>query len=109
MSRMPKKSQYRYGRRKEQLVARSLRSRGYKCQISPGSKGSSDIHCVKGRRKWKVQVKATRGSRPPRINPEGRRRLKIQATKTKSIPVIAEVIRKKITFRSLRSGRKLKP
>jgi len=106
---MKKTNEYRYGRKKEAQVARSLRGSGFKCTISPGSKGPSDIQCTKGRRKWKVQVKASRGSKAPKMTKEEQRRLRIQAVKTNSLPVVAEVIRGKILYTSLRSGRRVKP
>ena len=103
------KSEYHYGRRKELEVAKHLRRRGYKVKVHKGSKGASDIEAVKGSKKWVVQVKATTKKRSTRISPNERRRLKIQARKRAAVPVHAEVIRGKIVYKSVRTGRKLRP
>jgi len=102
-------SQYGYGREKEKKVARSLRGSGLSCNISPGSRGPSDIQAEGNGKKWKVQVKSTRTTGSSSISSEELRRLKIQASRTKSTPVVAEVNRGKITFKSARNGRKLRP
>lgn len=106
---MSKKNNYKYGRIKEKQVAKLLRSKSCKVNTSPASRGPSDLEAICGSRRWKIQVKSTRGSSPPRMSSEEIRQLKIQASKTKSTPVIAEVVRGNVTFKSLRSGRKLKP
>lgn len=75
------KSQYHYGKRKEEQVARQLRKKGYRIITMKGSRGASDLEAKKGSKKWVVQVKATRKEETTRISPKGRRRLKIQARK----------------------------
>jgi len=106
---MVRRRNYKYGRQKEKLVAKKLQSKGFKTNLSPASKGPSDIGAEKGNRKWCVQVKATRGSGTPRMSKEEIRRLKIQASHKKCVPVIAEVSRNNIIFKSVRTGRKLRP
>ena len=103
------RSKYHYGRRKELQVAKQLHRRGYKVKVHKGSRGASDVEAIKGSKKWVVQVKATRKKRPTRISPNERRRLKIQARKRAATPVHAEVIRGKIQYKSVRTGRKLRP
>jgi len=103
------KSQYRYGRRKENDVAKQLRRKGYDVKMRDASRGASDIEARKGSKKWVVQVRATRRKGATRISPSGRRRLKIQARKMGATPVHAEVIRGKIRYRSVRTKRKLRP
>lgn len=106
---MTRKSNYSYGRRKEKQVARQLRRKGYKVTAMRSSRGSSDIKAKKGPKKWNIQVKATRKKKGTYLSPEERRRLKIQARKEKATPVHAEVKRGKVTFKSARIKRKLKP
>jgi Holliday junction resolvase len=102
------KSQYKYGRRKEKQVAKSLRKKGYTVTTSKGSRGASDLVAKKGSKKWAVQVKATRKKGKTQISPSGRRRLKIQARKTGATPVHASVSRGKIQYKSVRTKQKLK-
>lgn len=52
--------QYKYGRRKELEVGEFLERRDYSWERSQGSKGPIDLIAKKGRRKWGIQVKATR-------------------------------------------------
>lgn len=103
-------NQYNYGRTKEQKVAQSLRNRGAKVTLSPGSKGSSDLQAafVTGT-KWNVQVKSTRSGKPAAPSPKDRGRLKQSATKSSATAVIANVTPKGIEYVSARSGKKLAP
>ena len=53
--------QYKYGRDKEEKVARSLRARGAKVDISPGSIGPADLKALfPSGTQWNIQVKSTR-------------------------------------------------
>jgi Holliday junction resolvase len=102
--------QYKYGRDKEQKVARSLRGRGAKVDISPGSKGAADLDVThKTGTKWKVQVKSARSGEPAQPTAKDLGRLKQSATKSKATPVVAKVTRKGIEFQSARTGRILNP
>lgn len=103
------KSQYNYGREKEKQVAKRLRRKGYDVTIHGGSRGASDIEAQKGSKKWVVQVRATRKNLSTRISPEGRQRLKIQASRKGAVPVHADVVRGTIKFKSVRTGQRLKP
>jgi len=106
---MVRSRNYKYGRGKEKQVAKRLRVKGYGTKISPASRGPSDIKAEKGSRKWCVQVKSTRGSGTPQMSKEEVRRLKIQASLTKCTAVVAEVNRGTIIFKSVKTGRELKP
>jgi Holliday junction resolvase len=100
------KNQLKYGRSKEKTIATKLKQKGCSTTLSPASRSPSDIK-VRGRKRWNIQVKATRKNQPPHLSPEERRRLKIQARKENAVPVIAQVKRGKVTFRSVRTGKKL--
>jgi len=100
------KNQLKYGRSKEKAIAKKLKRKGYNTTLSPASRGPSDIK-ARGRKRWNIQVKATRKNRPLSLSPKERRRLKIQARKENAIPVIAQVKRGKVTFRSVRTRKKL--
>lgn len=103
-------NQYKYGREKELKIARSLRSRGAKVEVSPGSKGASDLKVkFHSGTKWNVQVKSTRKGTPARPSSRAIGRLKQSATKSGATPAVANVSRGQIEFRSARSGRKLNP
>ena len=103
-------NQYKYGRDKEKKVAQSLRSKGAKVQLSPGSKGASDLTArFQTGTKWKVQVKATRGIKAHQPSTRDVGRLKQSSTKTKATPVVATVTPKGIRYQAARSGRTLKP
>ncbi|RLB10868.1 MAG: hypothetical protein DRG63_13530 [Deltaproteobacteria bacterium] len=103
-------NQYKYGRSKEQKVAQSLRGRGAKVQLSPGSKGAADLNVTfPTGTKWKVQVKSTRNGNPAWPSPKDLGRLKQSSSRTGATPVIAEVSPKGIQYKSARSGRSLKP
>ena len=102
--------QYKYGRDKEQKVARSLRGRGAKVKVSPGSKGPADLDVTFSTgTKWKVQVKSTRKGTPNQPSSKETGRLKQSSTKSKATPVIANVTPKGVEFKSARSDRTLKP
>lgn len=104
------KNQYKYGREKEMKIARSLRSRGAKVEVSPGSKGASDLKVkFPSGTKWNVQVKSTRKGTPGGPSSKDIGRLKQGATKSRATPVVASVSRGKTEYRSARSGRKLNP
>jgi Holliday junction resolvase len=103
------KSQYRYGRGKEKQVASQLRRKGYRVTLSCGSRGASDIIAQKGSKRWVIQVKATRKKGTISVSSNELRRLKIQARKRGATPVVAEVSRGRIRFRSARINRKLRP
>ena len=101
---------YEYGRNQEEKVARSLRARGATVEVAPGSKGASDLKAkFPSGTKWWLQVKATRGGEPASLSPKDLGRLKQSASKSRATPVIAEVTRGKIKFKSARSGRALMP
>jgi HJR/Mrr/RecB family endonuclease len=102
--------QYGYGREKEEKVARSLRGKGAKVNISEGSKGAADLVATfPSGTKWAVQVKATRSgtAASPSVKYQGR--LKQVANKSGATAVIAKVNPKGIEYESARSGRKLTP
>lgn len=85
---------YEYGRNQEEKVARLLRARGAKVEVAPGSKGATDLKTeFPSGTKWWLQVKATRGQKPPSSSPKDLGRLKQSATKSGATPVIAEVTR----------------
>ncbi len=106
---MPK-NQYKYGRKKEETVAKSLRGKGAKVEISPGSKGAADLVAkFPSGTKWKVQVKASRSVSAQSPTSKDLGRLKSSATKSKATPVVAKVTPKGIEYESARSGRKLSP
>ena len=103
-------SPYAYGREQEEKVARSLRGKGAKVTLSPGSKGAADeVAEFPGGTTWKVQVKSSATGSPASPSRKDLGRLKQSATKTGATPVIAEVTPEGIEYFSARSGRKLKP
>lgn len=102
--------QYKYGRDKEQKIARSLRVRGASVKVSKGSKGASDLKATFSTgRKWNIQVKSTRKGTPASPSARDLGRLKQSATKSGATPVVAKVSRGRVSFSSARSGRKLTP
>lgn len=102
--------QYKYGRDKEQKIARSLRARGASVKVSKGSKGASDLKATFSTgRKWNIQVKSTRKGTPASPSTRDLGRLKQSATKSSATPVVAKVSRGRVSFSSARSGRKLTP
>ena len=104
------KNQYKYGRGKEQKVARSLRSKGAKVDVSKGSKGAADLVAkFSTGTTWNVQVKATRSGTAASPSAKNVGRLKQSATKSRATPVVAKVSPKGIEYKSARSGRTLTP
>ena len=104
------KSQSSYGRSKEQKVAKSLRGRGAKVDVSKGSRGAADLVAkFPSGTKWSVQVKATRSGVAASPLPKDIGRLKQVATKSRSTAVVAKVSPKGVEYTSARSGRKLSP
>ena len=102
--------QYKYGRDKEQKVARSLRGRGAKVDVSPGSKGAADLKArFPSGTKWSVQVKSTRGDVPSPPSTKDLVRLKQSGSKSRATAVVADVTPKGIEYKSARSGKKLTP
>ena len=53
-------SEYKYGSRKDFQFCEFLERRSYKWRIAKGSRSPIDVIAKKGRRKWGIQVKATR-------------------------------------------------
>ena len=108
MSKKPK--QVRYGMKKEEKVARSLRGSGAKVEKSPGSRGAADLKATfPSGTKWNVQVKASRTSKVHSPSARDLGRLKISASRSGATPVIAKVTPKGINYESARTGRSLKP
>ena len=106
---MPK-NQYKYGREKEQKVARSLRGRGAKVDVSKGSKGAADLVAkFSTGTTWTVQVKATRAGTAASPSAKDSGRLKQSASKSRATAVVAKVSPKGIEYKSARSGRTLTP
>jgi len=103
------KNNYRYGRKKEKLVAQQLEKFGAQVILSLGSRGPADITAKFSNKKWKIQVKSTRGGNPNLPSKEELRRLKISAAKSKAVPVIAYVEGNKVIYQSVKTGRELKP
>ncbi|MEM3697140.1 MAG: hypothetical protein QXQ94_06535 [Candidatus Bathyarchaeia archaeon] len=101
------KHPFKYGIRKEQVVAERLRRKGYSVKLSKASRGASDIK-VRGPKRWNIQVKASLSGNRSLSSYESRR-IKIQARKEKAIPVYAQVCGRHVTFRSLRTGKRLRP
>jgi len=103
-------NQYKFGRSKEHKVARSLRGKGATAKLSPGSRGAADVSAkFPSGKTWKIQVKATRGSYPASPTPRDLGRLKQSASRSGATPVVAKVTPKSISYKSARSGKKLKP
>lgn len=106
---MPK-SPYEKGRDAELKIARSLRARGARVEVSKGSKGAADLKATfPTGRKWNIQVKSTGKGAPASVSTKNLGRLKQSATKSGATPVIAKVSRGEITYSSARSQRTLKP
>ena len=102
--------QYPFGRSKERLVAQNLKRHGAKPELSPGSRGITDIKApFRSGKSWRVQVKATRAGKPAPLSPKEVGRLKSSATRSDATPVIAYVKGKKISYYSAKTGQKLKP
>ncbi len=80
----------RTGLERERAVARYLARCGAKVYVSLGSRGAADITAAwPGANKWKIQVKSSRAKRPRFPSPNERKRLKISASRSKAIPVLA--------------------
>ena len=104
------KSPYEYGREQEERVARSLRARGAKVTLSPGSRGSADLKAeFPDGPTWNVQVKASESGIPASPSAKDLGRLKQSSTKSGATPVVAKVTPDQIEFTSARDGRKLTP
>lgn len=104
------KDRYTYGREQEEKIARSLRHRGAKVVLSPGSRGAADLTAEFSTGTiWKIQSKASQRDIPNSLRPKELGRLKQSATKSGATPVIAEVTSEGIDYFSARSGRRLKP
>jgi hypothetical protein len=102
--------QYKYGREKELKIARSLRARGASVKVSKGSKGAADLKATfPTGRKWNIQIKSTRKGTPTSPSTRALGRLRQSATKSGATPVLAKVSRGRVSYTSLRSGRKLSP
>jgi len=102
------KHPFQYGRRKEKMVAQRLRTRGYATSLSEASRGASDIK-ARGPKSWNIQVRASCGRSNSNLSPSERRRIKIQARLDNAVPVLAKVCGRKVTFRSVRTGKRLHP
>ncbi len=101
---------YKYGRDKEQKVARALRSKGASVRVSRGSRSAVDLKAVfPSGTKWCVQVKSSRGPKTGSLTPKEIGRLKQVATRSSATPVVATVTPDGIEYKSGRSGRSLKP
>lgn len=104
------KDPYSFGRKQEGKIARSLRGRGAKVTLSPGSKGAADLTAeFPTGTKWKIQSKASQKGIPSSPSRKDLGRLKQSATKSKATPVIAKVTPEDIKYTSARSGKKLEP
>ncbi len=101
---MPKR-----GRKAEIKVATYLKRKGAKVKISPGSRGSADIIAKwpSGKR-WLIQVKSS-GRKVKDLSSKEKHNLVRRAQRNKAVAVKAEVEKGKITFKSVRNGRILKP
>lgn len=102
------RTNYRYGIKQEDRVARSLRGGGAKVKQSPGSLGANDLTArFPTGRTWVVQVKASRSGAAASPSRNEIRRLNNVATRRGATPVVAKVESGKVTYTSARSGRKL--
>jgi hypothetical protein len=101
------KHPFRYGTRKEHIVAERLHKKGFSTLLSEASRGPSDIK-ARGRKRWNIQVKASAsGNRG--LSSSEQRRIKIQARKENAVPVHAQVHGNRVTFKSVRTGKRLYP
>lgn len=104
------RDRYSYGREQELKIARSLRRKGAKVELSPGSRGAADMTAEfpTGTTR-KIQSKASQRGTPASLRAKDLGRLKQISTKSGATPVIAEVTSEGIDYFSARSGRRLKP
>lgn len=103
-------NQYKYGRGKEQKVARSLRSKGAKVEVSKGSRVAADLIAIfPSGTKWNVQVKAARSGGAAIPSSIGKWRLKQVSTRLRSTAVVAKVSAQGVLYKSAVSGRTLSP
>ena len=103
-------NRYAQGRKAETKVARSLRGRGARVQLSPGSRGPADLKAqFPTGTKWNVQVKSTNKENPPSVSPPARKKLIRTAGNERATPVIAKVVKGVASYKSARSGRRLSP
>jgi len=101
--------QIKFGIKKEQKVAQSLRSYGAKVIRSPDSRGAADLKAkFPSGTKWNVQVKATRSGTPASPSSRDLGRLKQSARMDNATAVVAKVSPQKIEYESAK-GRKLTP
>jgi len=92
--------EYKYGRKKELQVGEFLEKKGYSWERSPGSRGSIDLIAKKGRRKWGIQVKATRKDYVTytRLTIDEEDRLLKDANKLNVKPILALVTKNYVWF-----------
>jgi len=102
------KHPFKYGVRKERIVAGRLQKKGYAASLSKASRGASDIK-ARGPKRWNIQVKASIANNRKNLSSSERRRIKIQARKENVVPVYAQVCGHRVIFRSVRTGKKLYP
>lgn len=101
---------YSFGREQEKKIARSLRGKGAKVTLSPGSRGAADLTAeFPTGTKWKIQSKASKKGTPTSPSAKDLGRLKQSSTKSNATPVVAKVTPKSIKYISARSRRSLKP
>jgi Holliday junction resolvase len=101
---------YKYGKRKEQKIARSLRGGGGSVKRSPASRGPYDLAVVfRTGTRWNIQVKSSRYGEPASPSRRDLGRLKQSSTRSRATPVVAKVSPHGIEYRSARSGRRLTP
>lgn len=102
---MPKR-----GSKAEKKVASYLKRKGAKVKISPGSKGSADIIASwSSGKRWLIQVKSSSRGKVKGLSSKERHNLLQRAKRNKAVAVKVEVARGKITFKSVKNGRILKP
>ena len=101
---------YKYGRKKEEQIAASLKRKGAKVEVSPGSRGAADVKAkFPTGTQWNIQVKSTRKGEAASPSKKDAGRLKQGATKSNATAVIAKVSPKGVEFTSARTGRTLTP
>ncbi len=105
-----KTSQLKYGIKKETKIANAFKRSGAKVDISPGSRGASDLKVkFPTGTKWNIQVKSTRKGKAAMPSAKDLGRLKISASRSGSTAVVAQISPEGVEFVSARTGRKLKP